>query len=182
MQRPETLSPYGENAIQVVSCLDEAIDWNKVDRIEYGKSRDWKALQAGIKSGAQPTIYHIRLLPMRTIGYLKSRSQEAAKVGFGEAAALDAFEVAVFRIDNFRRNDGAVIATLEPSTKSQLLGGKDKVPLFSSDEIEYIGYSVGYEVLEEIGKVAFSYNFLHPKTSIVYQLPHSLEQGTMTSP
>lgn len=179
MKRPDNLSPHGENAIQVVSCLDDAIDWTLVDVDEYGRTRDWALLQPGIKPGAQPTIFHLRMVPYRTATFMKSRADTGTKHGFS-TAAIDAFEICVFRIDNLRQIDGVNLASFEPSKKAKLFGSQSEVAMFSESEVEHLRKHQGFEVLEEIGGVAFRYNFLDPRKPAAYPLPHSLEQDTTT--
>ncbi len=174
MQRPNTLDPNGENLIQVVSCLDETVDWTVINQKEYGKSRDWNVLQPGLNNGAAPTIFYIRLVPIRARGLIADRA-------VGEnVRALDWFQMAVARIDNLKRTDGATIASWLPETKQALSANGRPVAVISDAELEFLSEQLGSETIKEIGEVADKYNFFHPKKCTDYPLPHSLDRDTMS--
>ena len=149
-----------------MSVLDEALDFEFSERLDYAGTRDLEVYKHKIKPGAKPVYFHVREVPHS----LWEEYVDAAD-SYPEKHKR-AFMCGLERVENLPMGDGVQLGTWVPSTKHARSGQV----ILSVEDLKL--FAPAYRT--EIGSVIYAHSFLPRAMQITYLLPLSLQEPLVT--
>jgi hypothetical protein len=141
----------------VVSVLDPAIETERMpakEMAEYVTTREIGKLQAYLKPGALPTIYHVRSVP-HTLWEAFVMAADGQSERYRRC-----FQAGVTKVENIYQDDGPRLDSWQPAKAGDLMPDEMCVRFSPAER-------------EEIGSVIWSHSFLARRIAANFRLPPS---------